>query len=98
MRTGKQIVYMNAHAPAPDLPVATCRLAQAGHRQPDLHKLITQQRGCHMYSVFCAAGQQESEAVFKTWLVALGKKPNSLSVFPIFPFHFGFKENSGSKA
>ena len=74
MRTAKQIGYVNAHAPALDFPVATCGLAQAGHRQPDLRKLITQQGGCHMYNVFRAAGPQESEGVFKTWLVALGEK------------------------
>lgn len=57
-----------------------------------------------MYNVFHAAGQQESEAVFKTSLVAIGKKKkkerkkNPLAVFPALPFHFGFKENSGSKA
>lgn len=34
-----------------------------------------------MYNVFCAAGQQESEAVFKTWLVGLEKKIKILWLF-----------------
>lgn len=51
-----------------------------------------------MYNVFHTSGQQESEAFFKTWLIALERRKNPLAVFPAFPFHFGFKENSGSKA
>jgi len=93
VRIAAQIVYVNAHAPAPDFSVAAHRPAQAGHRQPDLDELITQQGCCHTCSAFRAAGQQESEAVFKPWLVALEgkkKKKKSLGCFSSFPFSFWF--------
>lgn len=50
-----------------------------------------------MYNAVHAAGQQEAKAVLKPSLLHWRGKKNPLAIFPAFPCHCGFKENSGLK-